>query len=247
MAPTTAIPSTSVVVVTGGARGQGAAHAAHLGRPGTRVILTDVLAEEGERTAAVLRASGVDAVFHLLDVSDERAWAGLADRIVAEGIPLRGLVNNAGILRHAPIAETTVDVWTLHERVNVHGTFLGIRALAPLMAEGGGAIVNVSSTAALVGSSGYAAYSASKAAVLALTRVAAVEYAPGVRVNAITPGGVATPMNDDEPVGGTSSTAPLGRRAQAEEISPLIAYLLSSASSFVTGSVITIDGGLTAV
>jgi 3alpha(or 20beta)-hydroxysteroid dehydrogenase len=241
-------PSTSVVVVTGGARGQGAAHAAHLGRPGTRIILADVLADEGERTAAVLRASGVDAIFHPLDVSDEGAWAALAERITADGTPVRGLVNNAGILRHAAIADTTIAAWVLHERVNVHGTFLGIRALAPLIvASGGGAIVNVSSTAALVGSAGYAAYSASKAAVLALTRVAAVEYAPNVRVNAITPGGVATPMNDDEPADGTNSSAPLGRRALAEEISPLIDYLLSSASSFVTGSVVTIDGGLTAV
>ncbi|WP_036321114.1 SDR family oxidoreductase, partial [Microbacterium sp. B24] len=122
---------------------------------------------------------------------------------------------------------------------------LGIRALAPLMREGG-SIVNVSSTAALVGTAGYAAYSASKAAVIALTRVAAIEYAPSVRVNAICPGGVDTPMNDDEPVGGSSTGAPLGRRARPEEISPLVRYLVSDASSFVTGSVLTIDGGLTA-
>src|SRR5690606_6998290 len=111
---------------------------------------------------------------------------------------------------------------------------------------GGGSIVNVSSTAALVGTPGYAAYSASKAAILALTRVAALEYAPTVRVNAICPGGVATPMNDDEPQGGSSSGTPLGRRADPAEISPLIEYLITPKSSFVTGSTLTIDGGLTA-
>lgn len=239
--------SASTIVVTGAARGQGAAHAALLGRPGVRVILTDVLHEDGEQTAALLQASGTDAHYRPLDVTNEHEWRALADELRDSDAPLAGLVNNAGILRYASIEETGLDLWKLHERVNVHGTFLGIQALAPIMRENGaGSIVNISSTAALIGTPGYAAYSASKAAVLALTRVAAMEYAPDVRINAICPGGVSTPMNDHEPVGGSSNGTPLGRRADPSEISPLIEYLITTKSSFVTGATVNIDGGLTA-
>lgn len=238
----------STIVITGAARGQGASHARLLARPGVRVILADVLHDDGEQTAAVLRSAGADAHYRPLDVAAPEAWAALAAELADGPAPLRGLVNNAGILRHALIADTTLDLWRLHDRVNVHGTFLGMQALAPLMiANGGGSIVNVSSTAALVGAPGYAAYSASKAAIVAMTRVAAIEFAPSVRVNAICPGGVETPMNDDEPAGGMSSGSPLGRRASVEEISPLVDYLLSAKSSFVTGAALTIDGGITAL
>lgn len=236
----------STVVVTGAARGQGAAHAAALADAGYALVLADRMDEAGQRVAAALRERGAHARYYSLDVGDEGGWAALAARLDDDADPVVGLVNNAGILRHGSIAETDAATWLLHDRVNALGAFLGIRALAPLMREGG-SIVNVSSTAALVGTAGYAAYSASKAAVIALTRVAAVEYAPRIRVNAICPGGVDTPMNDDEPVGGSSASAPLGRRARPEEISPLVRYLVSDASSFVTGSVLTIDGGLTAV
>ncbi|MBN9176638.1 MAG: SDR family oxidoreductase [Microbacterium sp.] len=237
----------STVVITGAARGQGAAHAAALAAAGYALVLTDRMDDAGEEVASTLRSSGADARYYSLDVADEGGWGTLATTLERSGAHLVGLVNNAGILRYGTIAETDAATWLLHDRVNALGAFLGIRALAPLMTGGEGSIVNISSTAALVGSAGYAAYSASKAALLALTRVAAVEYAPAVRVNAICPGGVSTPMNDDEPIGGTSSTAPLARRARPEEISPLVTYLISPASAFVTGSVLTIDGGLTAV
>lgn len=234
-----------LVVVTGAARGQGAAHARLLAARGYAVLLADVLDAEGENRAHDLRAAGATATYRHVDVTAEADWASLAEAVRSSGVALRALVNNAGILRHGPVADTSLDEWELQMAVNARSAFLGIRALAPLLVDGG-SIVNISSTAALVGARGYAGYSASKAALLGLTRAAAVELAPRVRVNAICPGGVSTAMNDDEPAGGSSSTAPLGRRARVEEISPLVAYLVGEDAAFVTGSVLTIDGGLTA-
>jgi 3alpha(or 20beta)-hydroxysteroid dehydrogenase len=239
--------SDQVALVTGGARGQGAAHAEALASAGVRVIIADVRDEDGAGTTEALTRKELAVRYAHLDVTDELAWPALVSDIEAREGGLDVLVNNAGIMRVASLSEMSIDEWDLVQRVNATSVVLGIKAAAPAMKRrGGGSIINVASTVAHRGAEGYAAYAASKAAVLAVTRAAALELAPhGIRVNAISPGGVDTPMNDDEPPGGTSAGAPLGRRARPEEISPLVVYLASTASSYVTGADFLIDGGVT--
>lgn len=246
-ADTPTVTSRPVALVTGGARGQGATHAEALALAGLDVVITDVLDDLGQQTASDLADRGLPVTYISLDVTDEAAWERVMKEVESAHGGLDVLVNNAGIIRVHTLAETTVAEWELVQRVNATSALLGIKAAAPLMQRrGGGSIINVASTAAHRGAAGYGAYSASKAAVLALTRAAALELAPeGIRVNSVSPGGVETPMNDDEPAGGTSSGAPLGRRARPEEISPLVVYLATAASSYVTGSDYLIDGGVT--
>lgn len=236
-----------VALVTGGARGQGAAHAEALAVAGARVVIADVLDEVGEKTAAALAEKGLAVRYLHLDVTDPGAWAAAVDDIEEHDGGLDTLVNNAGIIRVTTLNNLDLAEWNLLQKVNTTSVLLGMQAVFPAMLKrGGGTIVNVASTAAHRGAEAYGAYSASKAAVLALTRAAALEYAPhNIRVNSISPGGVETPMNNDEPQGGTSSSAPLGRRARPEEISPLVVYLASDASSYATGADFLIDGGVT--
>lgn len=237
----------SVALVTGGARGQGATHAEALARAGLDVVIADVLDDLGQQTARELTERGLPITYTSLDVTDAGAWERVMKELDSSHGGLDVLVNNAGIIRVSSLAEVPVEEWELLQRVNTTSVLLGIKAVAPSMqARGGGSIINIGSTAAHRGAAGYAAYSASKAAVLALTRAAALELAPaGIRVNSVSPGGVDTPMNDDEPAGGTSSGAPMGRRARPEEISPLVVFLATDSSSYVTGSDYLIDGGVT--
>lgn len=234
-------------LVTGGARGQGAAHAEALASAGLRVVIADLLDDVGEKTAAALAEKGLPVRYLHLDVTDEASWAAAVDDIEQHEGGLDTLVNNAGIIRVTPLNDLSLGEWELIQKVNSTSVLLGMKAVFPAMSRReGGTIINIASTAAHRGAEAYAAYSASKAAVLALTRAAALEYAPhNIRVNSISPGGVETPMNDDEPKGGTSSSAPLGRRARPEEISPLVVYLASEASSYATGADFLIDGGVT--
>jgi 3alpha(or 20beta)-hydroxysteroid dehydrogenase len=182
-----------VALISGGARGQGASHAERLGRDGYTVITGDVLDDLGEKTAARLRSDGLDVTYLHLDVTNPDDWRAA----VGDGVDV--LVNNAGIIHVNPLEEETLEAWDRLLAVNATGTLLGMQAAIPGMrVRGGGSIINVASIFGVTGSEGYIAYTASKAAILAMTKTAALELASdGIRVNAICPGGVSTPMNEN--------------------------------------------------
>ena len=234
-----------VFLVTGGARGQGASHAHRLAAEGATVWACDVLDEDGEAFAARLEAEGLDVRYRHLDVTSPDAWAAVVSEVETAHGRLDGLVNNAGIIHVTPIAEESVAAWNALLAVNVTGPLLGTQACLPLLRRSDYAsIVNVASIFGVIGAPGYVAYCASKGALTAMTKVAALELAPDkIRVNTVVPGGVSTPMNEHEQEGGVIPDTPLRRRAHVSEISGAVAFLLSSDASFVTGTGLVVDGG----
>jgi 3-oxoacyl-[acyl-carrier protein] reductase len=241
-------------VVTGAAGGLGAAIARRLAAEGALVAVVDLAAERGAGTVDEIRAAGGSARAYGCDVSNPAAVNDLRDQVSSELGAVDVLVNNAGILRDAPLLETSDDAWRTVLDVNLGSMFFTSRAFVPDMASrGGGAIVNISSRAAL-GSGGQANYSAAKAGVMGLTASLAIELGPqNIRVNAVGPGFFATPMTDsiassnglrpEERHRAVGLRTPLRRVGQPHELASVVAFLASADASYVSGQTLFVNGG----
>ena len=233
-----------VVLITGGARGQGEAEARMLVAEGARVVLGDLLEEKGRALADEL---GPNAVFLKQDVTVEADWAAAVAAAEKLG-GLHGLVNNAGIYLPHTLMETDAALWNRHMAVNQLGCFLGMKAVVPAMERaGGGSIVNISSTAGLRGSPNAIAYSSTKWALRGMTKAAAVDLAPKqIRVNSVHPGPIDTEMVkvwSNERRAQRLSQIPIGRIGTADDVARVVLFLLSEESGYVTGAEIAVDGG----
>jgi len=238
-----------VALITGGARGMGKSHVRHFVAEGARVVFGDVLDDKGAYVAAGLGDESCRYIHH--DVTSEADWAGAVGLATETFGGLDVLVNNAGVLMFAPIADMALADFRRILEVNALGCWLGMKAvIGPMTKAGGGSIINVSSIEGFTGAAGLSAYSASKFAVRGMTKAAAQELGQyGIRVNSVHPGGVLTRMVVDQANAGRDGerflgSLPLGRFAEPAEISRLVAYLASDESSYSTGSEFVADGGI---
>ena len=243
-----------VAIVSGAARGMGAAQAKLFAAEGAKVVIGDVLETEGREVASEIRQSGGDAIFVRLDVVSESDWEEAVSNAVERFGKVDILVNNAGVADWGVLEDTTNENWDRVMDINAKGVFLGTKAVIPEMRKlGGGSIVNISSTSGLVGDDSMnPIYNASKGAVRLFTKATALQYAiDEIRVNSVHPGLVATPLTVDriKSMQGQqlSASTPLGRVAEPIEIAYGVLYLASDEASYVTGSELVIDGGFTAL
>ena len=249
-----------VALISGGARGMGAAEARLLAREGAKVVIGDLLEEEGKQVEAEINEGGGEALFITLDVTREEDWQQAIEATVRRFGTLHVLVNNAGIGGERapdggpiPLDGLTVEQWDRVQDVNSKGVFLGTKHAIPEMRQaGGGSIINISSIDGLVGSSGAIAYHASKGAVRLFTKATAVQHArEGIRANSVHPGFIDTPMterlrSDPERREDLVRRTPLGRIGVPADVASGVLFLASDESSFITGSELVIDGGYTA-
>ncbi|WP_072806545.1 SDR family NAD(P)-dependent oxidoreductase [Rhodococcoides yunnanense] len=237
------------IVVTGAGSGMGRTESSMLARRGAKVWVTDIADAPGHVVVDEIIADGGTAEFVRLDVTDPASWTELASRIESVDGTLDGLVNNAGVSHRSGIEETSVEDWHRVMDINLSSVFYGMKYCAPLLKKGdGGSVVNVSSIAGMLGYFA-AGYGASKWGVRGLSKVGALEFAEhGVRVNSIHPGLVDTPLlhsGSSTFVDTSLQSVPAGRVADAEEIAESVAFLLSDAARYITGTELVVDGGLT--
>lgn len=237
-----------VALITGAAGGQGAEEAELFVREGAAVMLTDVAAAKGEALAARLRDGGGTAQFRVQDVSSEESWREAVAAALAAFRGLHILVNNAGTIARQGIVDTTLAAWNRTLAVNLTGPLLGMKHCAPAIRDsGGGAIVNISSTAGLTAHDD-AAYTASKWGLRGLTKTAVLQFTPwNIRVNSIHPGQIADTGFFQS--GGAAfahaarAAIPMGRQGTPKECAELVLFLASDEASFISGAEIAIDGG----
>jgi 3alpha(or 20beta)-hydroxysteroid dehydrogenase len=234
-----------IALITGGARGQGAAEAARFVLEGATVYITDVLVDDG-RAAAQRMGDAVRFLEH--DVTSEADWISVVEAIVGAEGRIDILVNNAGIFKIARALETSLDDWNRMIAVNQTGVFLGIRECGRIMKQqGSGSIINISSVAGLGGVGIAHAYSASKWAVRGMTKSAALEFSrSGVRVNSVHPGIIDTDMMRESGVTNPADGIPIGRAGTADDVANVVLFLASDESSYCSGHEFVVDGAMKA-
>ena len=242
-----------VAIITGAAKGQGEFEARLFANEGATVVLCDIDVEACGRTAEEISSSGGNAVAMTLDVTSESDWMGAIEQTIEFFGRIDILVNNAGIYSRVPIENTSVEEFDHILAVNLRGVFLGTKHIIPAMrGSGGGSIINISSTAGIVGNVGSGAYGASKGGVRSFTKYTAIQHASeGIRANSVHPGPIDTDMISDnlstaEGRKSTESRIPMGRVGSIEDVAMGVLFLATDESSYMTGSELVIDGGMTA-